>query len=1158
MKKYTLLFLLLVATLDVVRAQNLLSNGGFESYTAGFSGYMTTGNGNATGLPGQWQLAFVGNNYPTCSGASCGTTQADNSTQNSGNNSLQINITKHTNRNDIRLFQSIATPPVGNNFVVTVYLKSDANNYPLTVNVFKSTEAINSNGSCNASSPCQTFNTTTRWRQYKMYVDLSSWSVAERTNMRISIRPNTSTAVPAGPYPKIFWFDDISFKVVDTLSELKDIAIQVATERKYLATDSGYNAEASALQSEIITLMGSTPGYPVVPVKAIGFNPVPLQTTAGNNPFIAAIHTWAASYLAQSFTGYGKATTTNFVFPGSVDARTLGTVTENLYWLLVSPLSSYRYHPELFRRLLTIIYATSDDYKMNGQNDVDATPGSTTNALNDWFAAPKACYSWRMAEYSFNDFIPATLKQRFKDATDSMGKHFYNFAYANFTALPSSTISINYANRDVSYAEILMQAGLHRTNNTWINFSKRMVDSMNLVNRYADGAYSYIELQNETTNYHGGNNNSLAKIWAISEYQPAWDCVSKTAMFELMSVEPREVPEFYTAPAWKTMWNGSSGISAEPLLSISQNPYLKTRYNQFRVVNGFDDEMTLSLAFYNPNIPSLPLADSYLVYDRNIKGLRGRYGRFSYGATGRNVARTGSNDCGLQTVVGAMETIPGRTANIDEMDAALMAVHSKVHVRKSGTPTEWTDWGYMMSRADAKVCVGKTASTISTPGVLQYQTSGPNAFETSWSSYQQWITLPDRIIGFVETYPTNNVATQAYEIDGRVRFTYGRQTTSLLNPKYMITEVAGSRYAYGKFKTIIHGHDFTTVSVDTAGVVRDEFRNSMEIIFRYNLSNGTSLYSYPANTRKYFMVEIRDSMAVGNATVSRVINGNVKGLVVKLNGKSYASYRNNGPAASVDLSNVLIGGNTNQVLFSRGDSIVKLPILIAGTSYTIPANEQVLIISTDTPAADTGRGWQNYPELLSYDPNLLLPISLKSFDAAVKNCNAQLSWSTANETGFDKFELQKSIDGASYFTVATIQSKCLGTNICNYATSVSQPEPKAFYRLKMLDKNGLFSFSKSVGHNNACAQKNKLLLYPNPLTNNQDITVKYLSEQASDKAFIMLYDAAGRELIRKHVIISNGVNQTDIPSANYKNGNYSVKLEVPGFSISQKLVISKQ
>jgi len=489
-------------------------------------------------------------------------------------------------------------------------MKADGN-YPVTANVFKSSEAINSNGSCNTSSPCQSFTVSNRWKQYKMYVDLSTWTATERTNMRISIRPNTTTAVPAGPYPKTFWFDDISFKPVDSLSELKDMAISVATDRMYLAIDSGYTTEANNLQNEIATLNSTTFSYPLVPVRAVGFFPPPTQTTAATNPFINAVNSWAASYLAQTFTPFAKSTPGNFVFPNGYDARTLAETAENLHWLIVSPYSNYRYHPELFRRFLTILYATTEDYKYNGMEPY-AIPGTNNNAINDWFAARKMSNVWRMADTSFAAFMLPTFKQVMKDATDSMGKLFNAFA--------QSIDTYQYTNRDISYAEVLMNIGLMKNNSTWINMSKRMVDTINLVARQPDGAYLYYQKQNETTNYHGGTTSSLSRIWAVSGYQPAWDCIAKTAMFEIFSIEGNANPEFLTAPAWHTQWNGSTGFSPEALIAITQNKYLKARYNKIRQNVGYVDDMPSSIAFYNASVPTAAnLPDNYVCYDRNIQ-----------------------------------------------------------------------------------------------------------------------------------------------------------------------------------------------------------------------------------------------------------------------------------------------------------------------------------------------------------------------------------------------------------------------------------------------------------------------------------------------------------------------------------------------------------
>ncbi|HAI84408.1 MAG TPA: hypothetical protein DCL43_12140, partial [Chitinophagaceae bacterium] len=160
---------------------------------------------------------------------------------------------------------------------------------------------------------------------------------------------------------------------------------------------------------------------------------------------------------------------------------------------------------------------------------------------------------------------------------------------------------------------------------------------------------------------------------------------------------------------------------------------------------------------------------------------------------------------------------------------------------------------------------------------------------------------------------------------------------------------AEQSYSYGAFKAIVHGHDFDSVLTDTAGIVRDDFRNSMEIIFRHNLSNGTTLFTYPSSTRKFFIVEIRDSGAVGNATVTRFNQNQVRGLVVRLNGKVYASYRNDSTVAvNVNVNSVVQPGNTNQLLYGRRDAITRFPTMVTTSTIQVPANNQVLLISTNT------------------------------------------------------------------------------------------------------------------------------------------------------------------------------------------------------------------
>lgn len=1134
-KKYLPLALLLIVA-NVLSAQtNLITNPSFETFATGTANFVVNNSGTATGRPNLWQLVIA---TGSCSGScALGSATIVDNTASSGSKSLFLQIDKQTNRNDIRLLQSFGnvTPVPAGNYVVYFYMKSDQV-FPVTVNIFKSTESITSNGAGNVSSPLQVFTTSSQWKKYKMYVDLSTWTNAERTNMRISIRPNSgaTSALPAGPFPKNIWFDDINIQPLAALADLKEIAIEVAEERKQLALDAGFISEANVLDTEIAALTNSTPADPLIPQKAIGFNPPLIHTTASTNPFISALNAWAASFLASSSESFSKATPNNFLFPSNYNSRKLGDNIEKMYWLLVSPQSNYRNHPELFRRFLTSLYAVADDYLINGTDVSNGVPGTTANAFNDWFAAPLAAYGWYMADVSFGDYIPNSLKQKMREAADQMGSQFFVRSDDLFEGI--------YTNRDISYAEILTQTGLYRNNQTWINRAKLLIDSLQQRGLYADGAYSYIKKQNEVVNYHGGTTASLAKIWAMMEYQPAWDIISKAANFEILDIEPNDVPEYYTAGAWKTQWNGQTSLlsrsaALNPILYITENPYLKTVYDRYHQIFGFDSD-PLSASFYKANVAGLPIPDNFFVYSRNIQGPKARYGRFSYGASGRNVSGN-ENFPGAQTIVGAMITQPGRVvAAQDEMDAALMAVHAKVHVRNSSTPAEWTDWGYMSTKMDAKSAVAKTAATISTPSVLQYQTSGPAGIETNWASYQQWITLPDRLIGLVEVYPKANVPTQAFEIDGRVRFTYGR--SGLLNPKGLIVDEPGKRYSYGGFKAIIHQHDFSVVDTAAAGTLRDEVPIASEIRFRFNLSSGNTLYTYPANTRKFFMIEIRKADATGDAVVSKFNVNGVKSLVVKLNGAVYASFRNdNATNVALNLDTLMLAGNQHQIHFARGDQAAPTPISVSSPAYSIAAGQQILLISSNESAA-LGPAWATFDQTLANTGVYTLPVTLLSFNGVYQSQEVQLKWSTVNEINNEKFDIYRSNDGKLFSFLKTVPSLGCANVIQNYSLTDYRPfSGTNYYKLVQADFNGKREELKIISVKTADlnSEEPQIIILPTEFRLNV-----YTNQNETGK--LVVYDLSGKVLQATPLRFSKGENVLFVDKAILNTGIYVVKLEV--------------
>jgi hypothetical protein len=183
---------------------NLLTDGGFETFTAGYKSFITNSSGKAKGLSGKWQMVFAKGGCPN--GCGRGSASVVNTIKNGGNNAVEIKIDTQYNRNDIRLFQSVNNVPAGI-YEVSCFIKADISS-PVALDVLKSSQQPTNNG---AMPYMGAFTATTEWQLIRFTVDITDWSDDDRNEMRVSIRLNNNKALPQGPFPKTFWVDDVVF-----------------------------------------------------------------------------------------------------------------------------------------------------------------------------------------------------------------------------------------------------------------------------------------------------------------------------------------------------------------------------------------------------------------------------------------------------------------------------------------------------------------------------------------------------------------------------------------------------------------------------------------------------------------------------------------------------------------------------------------------------------------------------------------------------------------------------------------------------------------------------------------------------------------------------------------------------------------------------------
>lgn len=115
-----------------------------------------------------------------------------------------------------------------------------------------------------------------------------------------------------------------------------------------------------------------------------------------------------------------------------------------------------------------------------------------------------------------------------------------------------------------------------------------------------------------------------------------------------------------------------------------------------------------------------------------------------------------------------------------------------------------------------------------------------------------------------------------------------------------------------------------------------------------------------------------------------------------------------------------------------------------------------------------------------------LPLNLLNFSAKKAESGNQLNWLTSNEVGVSHFEIEKSENGKSFEKIGEVKANGGPAEnveyeyIDNQNSNLITHNSSLYYRLKMIDLDGKYSYSKIVFLKNDISQFTKLKLFPNP------------------------------------------------------------------------------
>jgi hypothetical protein len=175
----------------------------------------------------------------------------------------------------------------------------------------------------------------------------------------------------------------------------------------------------------------------------------------------------------------------------------------------------------------------------------------------------------------------------------------------------------------------------------------------------------------------------------------------------------------------------------------------------------------------------------------------------------------------------------------------------------------------------------------------------------------------------------------------------------------------------------------------------------------------------------------------------------------------------------------------------------------------------------------------------------VLPVDFKSFDITKSATAAQLSWIVSSELNLKSYEVEKSLDGKNFKSIATVNAT--GTEKYAY-TDKDLVNGINYYRIKATDKDGSIKYSvtKNIAHNSN--GKLEYNVYPNPAKN--ELVIKNLSGNNT----ITIVDATGRIVMRKNNV-NNGL--TTLNTTTLQNGLYSVVINNGVENKTLKIVIEK-
>ncbi len=179
------------------------------------------------------------------------------------------------------------------------------------------------------------------------------------------------------------------------------------------------------------------------------------------------------------------------------------------------------------------------------------------------------------------------------------------------------------------------------------------------------------------------------------------------------------------------------------------------------------------------------------------------------------------------------------------------------------------------------------------------------------------------------------------------------------------------------------------------------------------------------------------------------------------------------------------------------------------------------------------------PNSIVVDPNnwvinktgTILPLKLVSFSGTVARKQVELQWSTAQEINVRKFEIERAGDAVNFKAIGSVSANNAASQN-KYSFTDKEPLPAGFYRLKMIDIDGSFTYSNII---EIKLNGKQLSAFYN--VSNSVLAVKNINP-VNDKLQVLIHTIEGKKVFATEKVLSAGSNDVNISLADFQSGLY--------------------